>query len=267
MAGQKPLSDNWAQGDVYDRYVGRWSRKVAPEFLAWLKVPPHRRWLDVGCGTGALCGAILDQCAPASVTGVEPSEGFLATAKAHLGERAALHQGSATGIPLAAGSADVVVSGLVLNFVPEKEAAMREMKRVATAGGTIGAYVWDYSDKMEFMRYFWDAAVAVDPAASSKTEGNRFPICKPAALEHLFREAGLQAVETRAIDTPTYFRDFADYWTPFEGGQGPAPAYAMSLDEAARGRLRERLRQSLPIAADGSIALVARAWAVRSTVP
>jgi len=259
-------SDNWALGDVYEQYVGRWSRKVAPDFLAWLRVPPARRWLDVGCGTGALCGTILDRCAPASVTGVEPSEGFLATAKAHLGARAVLHPGSATSIPLAAGSADVVVSGLVLNFVPEKEAAMQEMKRVAAQGATIAAYVWDYSDKMEFMRYFWDAAVAVDPAASSKAEGNRFPICKPDALATLFREAGLQSVETRAIDTPTVFRDFADYWTPFEGGQGPAPAYAMSLDESARGRLRERLRASLPIAADGSIPLVARAWAVRATV-
>jgi SAM-dependent methyltransferase len=266
MSDQKRPPDNWAKGDVYDRYVGRWSRKVAPEFLAWLGVPPARRWLDVGCGTGALCGAILDQCAPASVAGVEPSEGFLATAKEHLGARAVLRQGSATSIPLAPASADVIVSGLVLNFVPEKEAAMNEMKRVAAAGGTIAAYVWDYSDKMEFMRYFWDAAVAVDPAASSRAEGNRFPICKPDALAQLFRQSGLVDVETRAIDTPTVFRDFADYWTPFEGGQGPAPVYAMSLDDAARGRLRDRLEQSLPVERDGSIHLIARAWAVRSKV-
>jgi SAM-dependent methyltransferase len=264
--GNTGLSDNWALGDIYDQYVGRWSRKVAPEFLAWLGVPSARRWLDVGCGTGALCETILERCAPASVTGVEPSEGFLAAARGHLGDRAALHPGSATSIPLAAGSADVVVSGLVLNFVPDKEAAMREMKRVGAPGATVAAYVWDYSDKMEFMRYFWDAAVAVDPAASSKAEAIRFPICKPDALEKLFRAAGLQAVETRAIDTPTLFRDFDDYWTPFEGGQGPAPAYAMSLDAAARARLRERLRASLPIAADGSIPLIARSWAVRATV-
>src|SRR5687767_9246710 len=118
MTDHKRVSEHWAKGDVYDRYVGRWSRKVAPEFLDWLAVPAARRWLDVGCGTGALCGTILDRCAPASVTGVEPSEGFLATAKTHLGERVALHQGSASSIPLVAGSADAIVSGLVLNFVP-----------------------------------------------------------------------------------------------------------------------------------------------------
>lgn len=259
-------SDNWQRGDVYDGYVGRWSRRVAPEFLSWIDVSPGRRWLDVGCGTGALCQAILDGASPASVTGVEPSEGFLATARENLGRRAVLVQGSATGIPLEDRAVDAVVSGLVLNFVPDHDAAMREMRRVAASGATIAAYVWDYADRMEFMRYFWDAAVAVDPAAKAKAEGFRFPICQPGALAELFTRAGLQRVETRAIDTPTVFTDFDDYWRPFLGGQGPAPAYAMSLDEPARERLRAELRNSLPIAADGSIALVARAWAVRSLV-
>jgi hypothetical protein len=117
------------------------------------------------------------------------------------------------------------------------------------------------------MRYFWDAAVALDPDASSQAEGNRFPICRPEALAHLFRQSGLVEVETHAIDTPTVFRDFADFWQPFLGGQGPAPAYTVSLDEAARGRLRDRLQQSLPVESDGSIRLVARAWAVRSRAP
>ena len=260
-------TDNWQRGNVYDSYVGRWSRRVAPEFLAWLEVAPGRRWLDVGCGTGALCGAILDGTRPSSVTGVEPSEGFLETARAHLGDRVVLKPGSATAIPLEDRAVDAIVSGLVLNFVPDHDAAMREMRRVAAPGATVGAYVWDYADKMEFMRYFWDAAVAVDPAAVSKAEAIRFPICKPEALAALFTKSGLTRVETRAIDTATVFKDFEDYWRPFLGGQGPAPAYAMSLDEASRERLRSHLRAALPIAQDGSIALVARAWAVRAIVP
>jgi SAM-dependent methyltransferase len=261
----KPPSDHWNRGDIYDSYVGRWSRQVAPVFICWLGEPVGRRWLDVGCGTGALCGAILEQASPGSVTGVEPSAAFLTTAKEHLGTLAMLRQGSATAIPLEDASVDVVVSGLVLNFVPDQKAALAEMRRVVANGGTIAAYVWDYGGKMEFMRYFWDAAVDVDEAARAKAEGIRIPICRAGALEQFFNGAGLRSVEGRAIDIPTTFRDFDDYWRPFLGGQGPAPAYAMSLDEPARGRLRDRLRATLPIAADGTIALIARAWAVRAT--
>jgi SAM-dependent methyltransferase len=260
------VSDTWESGNPYERYVGRWSRRVAPEFLDWLAIPAGRRWLDVGCGTGALCGTIADLCSPDSVTGVEPSEGFLKTARANLGSRATLLQGSATEIPLEDAAIDVTVSALVLNFVPDAAAGLTEMKRVTATGGVLAAYVWDYADKMELMRYFWDAAVALDPAAAQLDEGARFPLCRPDALGQLFSGSGLSNVEVRAIEVPTRFADFDDYWQPFLGGQGPAPAYAMSLEEAARDRLRDRIRQQLPIAADGSIALIARAWAVRAAV-
>lgn len=259
-------SDTWERGSHYERYVGRWSRRVAPLFLSWLDVPADRAWLDVGCGTGALCAAILDQCAPAAVTGVEPSEGFLETAKENLAGRAALHQGSATAIPLAEASVDVVVSGLVLNFVPDQRAALVEMARVARDGGTVAAYVWDYAGKMELMRYFWDAAVELDARASEADEGNRFPLCHPDALAQLFASAGLQGVAVKALDVSTPFSGFDDYWQPFLGGQGPAPSYLMALDEPARGRLRDRVRERLPITANGSISLIARAWAVRAGV-
>jgi hypothetical protein len=116
------------------------------------------------------------------------------------------------------------------------------------------------------MRYFWDAAVALDPAALPLDEGRRFPICQLEPLEHLFRVAGLQGVEVRSIDVPTTFRDFDDYWSPFLGGQAPAPGYTMSLSQERRAALREHLRAQLPIAADGSIRLMARAWAVRGFV-
>jgi len=262
----KHVSDTWERGSPYEQYVGRWSRQVAPLFLSWLNIPGGRRWLDVGCGTGALCAAIIDRCSPSSVTGVEPSEGFIKTAKENLAGRVALHQGSATAIPLGDESVDVVVSGLVLNFVPDQRAALVEMARVTGKSGTIAAYVWDYSGKMELMRHFWDAAAALDPDAAKMDEGVRFPLCRPEALEKLFASAGLEEIEVKAIDIPTLFADFDDYWQPFLGGQGPAPAYAMSLDEIARARLRDRIREHLPTESNGSISLTARAWAARASV-
>ena len=260
------VSDTWERGDPYEQYVGRWSRRVAPLFLSWLSIPAGRRWLDVGCGTGALCAAIVDRCAPSSVAGVEPSEGFLKTARGHLAGRAVLHQGTATGIPLGDASVDVVVSGLVLNFVLDPGAAVAEMARVTDSGGTIGAFVWDYAGKMELMRCFWDAAVELNPDAARMDEGIRFPLCRPEALVELFSSAGLTGVEVMAIDIPTPFASFDDYWQPFLGGQGPAPAYAMSLDETARARLRDRIREHIPVRADGSISLTARAWVTRAIV-
>jgi SAM-dependent methyltransferase len=263
---RQQVSDTWECASPYEQYVGRWSRSVAPPFLSWLHVPAGQRWLDLGCGTGALSAAILDQCSPASVVGVEPSEGFLQGAKQNLGARVTLLQGSAAAIPLDDGSVDVVASGLVLNFVPDPRAALAEMARVCTGGGIIAAYVWDYGGQMELMRYFWSAAAELDPAAASLDEGWRFPLCQPEALRELTVSAGLAQVDITAIDIPTPFADFDAYWRPFLGGQGPAPGYAMSLDEAARGRLRERLRERIPVAADGSIAMMARAWAVRGVV-
>jgi SAM-dependent methyltransferase len=262
----EPLSDTWEKGDSYERYVGRWSRRVAPIFLNWLNASPGQRWLDVGCGTGALCAAILEHGSPASVTGVEPSEGFLETAKKTLSSQAVFYTGDATAIPLQDASVDVVVSGLVLNFVPDAPAALKEMIRVAADQGIIGAYVWDYAGKMELMRYFWDAAISLDHEASKLDEGSRFPLCRPDGLKNLFTRAGLNTIDVMPIDIPTPFENFDDYWKPFLGGQGPAPVYAMSLSEPARVRFREAIKERLPIQSDGSISLIARAWAIRSTV-
>jgi SAM-dependent methyltransferase len=266
MADQ-PVSDTWERGDPYEQYIGRWSRQVAPKFLAWLNLPPGQRWLDVGCGTGALCAAILDHCSPAQVAAVEPSDGFRRAAEVNLAGRAALYKGSATEIPLEPDSVDVVVSGLVLNFVPDQRAALDEMARVTSSGGTIGAYVWDYAGKMEIIHFFWNAVSELDPDAAPLDEGARFPICNPYALKQLFANTGLHKVEVTGIDVPTPFASFDDYWQPFLGGQGPAPAYVASLDEKSRQRLRERLCKSLPAQDDGSIHLVARAWAVMASVP
>jgi hypothetical protein len=151
--------------------------------------------------------------------------------------------------------------------VPQPSLAVAEMARVVRAGSTVAAYVWDYAGKMELMRCFWTAAGELDRAAIELDEGKRFPMCHPTPMAELFIQAGLQSVDVTAIDVPTRFRDFDDYWSPFLGGQGPAPGYAMSLSEERRAALRERIRASLPIAKDGSIDLIARAWAVRGQVP
>jgi hypothetical protein len=119
---------------------------------------------------------------------------------------------------------------------------------------------------MDLVRYFWDAAIELDAGAAKFDEGVRFPLCRPDALEKLFASAGLEEVEVKPIDIPTPFANFDDYWQPFLGGQGLAPAYAMSLDETARARLRDRTRERLPTTAKGSISLTARAWAARASV-
>ena len=256
--------DHWAAGKLYEPYVGRWSRLVARDFLQWLESPAQLDWLDVGCGTGALTEVILQQMRPRSVTGIDPSAGFVDHARAHISDpRVTFEVADAQSLPVESGRFDVAASGLVLNFVPKPLLAVQEMARAMRPGGVVAAYVWDYAGKMELMGYFWDAAMALDPDASKVAEGLRFPICQPTALVALFNEAGLRDVQTQTIDVPTTFRDFDDYWSPFLGGQGPAPAYAMSLNEERRGALRDRIRTTLPIAGDGSIPLIARAWAVR----
>jgi SAM-dependent methyltransferase len=258
------VKDRWASGNVYEPYVGRWSRLVAREFLAWLDAPAGLDWLDVGCGTGALTEAVAERCAPRRLTGIDPSAGFLDFARQRLSSAGAeLRRADAQNLPFAAAEFDRVVSGLVLNFVPDQPRAAAEMARVVRSRGEVALYVWDYAGGMELMRHFWDAAAALDPRARELDEGQRFPICRPEPLRTLFEGAGLAELETRAIDVPTVFRDFDDYWTPFLGGQAPAPGYCMSLDEEARAALRERLRASLPTRPDGSIHLIARAWAVR----
>jgi SAM-dependent methyltransferase len=259
------VDDTWEQGGAYESYIGRWSRKLAPGFLDWLGLGPGLDWLDVGCGTGALSATILDRCRPRSVTGVEPSEGFRRAAQANLGGRATILAGSAEDIPLTGVDFDVIVSGLVLNFVPHAAAAFEQMLGFLRPEGTIAAYVWDYAGKMELLRAFWDAATALDPAAAALDEGNRFPICRPDSLRTLFASV-LSGVEVEALDIATPFASFEDLWQPFLGGQGPAPAYAMSLSGEKRAKLEEALRDRVPIASDGSISLMARAWAARGTV-
>ena len=241
----------WASAAAYEAYVGRWSREVAARFVPWLGLAAGLRWLDVGCGTGALSAAV--RAGGGAVVGVDPARGFVA------GRREVV-VGDGRALPVRSGWFDVVVSGLALNFVPEPDRAVAEQVRVVRPGGTVAAYVWDYAEGMAMMRLFWDAAREVDPDAPD--EGSRFPLCRPDGLAGVWRAAGLADVTVDAIEIPTWFVDFDDYWNPFLGGQGAAPAYLMALPEADRAVLREVLRARLP---DRDIHLTARAWAVRGT--
>jgi SAM-dependent methyltransferase len=223
-------------------------------------------WLDVGCGTGALSEAILARCAPRSVTGVDPSPRFLSQARETVrDQRATFLVGDAQALPVGSASVDLVVSGLVLNFVSDRLEALKERRRAPRPEGRVCFYVWDYpGGGVEFMREFWRAATALDPDAADFTEDRRFLFCEPASLTELARAAGLAAIGCEAIDASTVFRDFDDYWRPFTLGAGPAPGYCASLAPEKRERLRELLRERLPTREDGSIALGARAWAVTS---
>lgn len=258
------VDDRWSSGEHYESYVGRWSRPVAREFVRWLAQPASMRWLDVGCGTGILTATILEVASAARVTGVDPSPGFLEFARDRVpGPSVSFELGDAQALPVGDGSFDAVVSGLVLNFVPDRPLALAEARRAAVPGGVVAAYVWDYPEAMWLMRHFWDAAVALDPAANEVRESTRFPFCRPPELEALFAEAGLARVESRAIVVPTVFESFDDYWSPFLGGTGPAPSYLQSLDESQRDALRNSLRERLPVSEEGDIRMTARAWAVR----
>ena len=260
--------DVFNRATSYEPYVGRWSRMLAPDFVEWLGVPPRGTWLDVGCGTGALTEAILATAEPSAVVGIDPSPEYVAhTASVIDDPRATFAVGNAMQLDFPDAGFGAAAAALVLNFVPEPGVAAREMRRVVSGGGTVGAYVWDYAGEMRMMRVFWDAAVELNPAAAALDEGARFTVCNPAALHSCFESAGLENIEVTALDCHMTFDGFDDYWNPFLGGQAPAPAYAMSLDEASRSALRDLIRSRLAVDGDGKVRMVSRAWAVKGTTP
>jgi ubiquinone/menaquinone biosynthesis C-methylase UbiE len=254
----------WASGEAYEAFMGRWSALIAQQFLDRVGGPRGGKWLDLGCGTGALSRAVLGR-GVRDVYGVDPSADFVAHGAAIT--RARFTVGDAQRLPFRDGTFGAVVSALVLNFIPDLTAALAEVHRVLGPGGTAAAYVWDYSGEMQFLRRFWDAAFRIDESSAALDEGKKFTIARPERLEHAFASAEFSDVRTWPIEVPTRFRDFDDYWQPFLGGTGPAGGFVVSLDERRRAALREDLRQSLPSGPDGSIDLVARAWAVRATRP
>ena len=205
---------------------------------------------------------------PTLVRGVDPSEGFIWFARDRLSDpRVTFEVANAHQFPDDDGSYDYTVSGLVLNFVPNPSAALRRdekghTRREVSLRPTSGTT----QTGMELMRYFWDAATELDRRAATFDEGIRSPICKPEPLRNVWEDASIHDIAVVPIDIETSFRDFDDYWSPFLGGQGPAPNYTMSLDEPAHDELKSLLRRQLPTNKDGSIQLRARAWGVQGRI-
>lgn len=256
--------DRWSAGESYEHYMGRWSRKIATGFIRWAQVPTGADWLEVGCGTGALTEEILSYASPRSILSTDQSADFVAHAAAQISdERAVFTVADAAQLPCADASVDVVTSALVLNFIPDKQAALAEMRRVLRPDGQIAFYVWDYpGGGMGFIDAFWKAAADIDPAAAALDESARFPFCQKAGLSQLCSDAGALDVTVAPIEVEAGFADFEAFWHPFTLGAGPAPGYAKSLPEDQREKLRERLIARL--GGDGPIALTARAWAVKA---
>ncbi len=259
-----PLTDQWTAPATYEHFMGRWSRMLARVFLQWLRPAARAHWLELGCGTGALTSAILAKTEPASVTACDPAANFIEYARRNLPiERASFVIAGAADFPMRASGYDVATSLLALNFFPDPAAALARMGSATVPGGSVSACVWDYAGEMQFLRYFWDAAVEVDPEAARLDEAVRFPMCTPAALTRLFEAAGLSSVRCDPLEIVTEFASMDDYWTPLLGGTGPAPSFVASLDETQRADLRGLIAARLPHLSSGAIWLRARAWAIQ----
>ena len=250
---------------AYDRHIGRYGSELAAALISAADLQPGQRALDVGCGPGALTAALAELLGGERVAAVDPSEPFAeACASRVAGVR--VEVAAAEALPFSDGSFDAALSQLVVNFMSDARAGVREMRRVTRPGGTVAAAVWDYAGGMTLLRRFWDAAVALDPAAASLDEGRSMPYCRPDELRQLWRQAGLQAITCSALTAEADYGGFDDLWQPLEGGVGPSGAYAAALPPKRRARLREELRRRLDVG-KSPFRLTARAWCVVGRVP
>jgi SAM-dependent methyltransferase len=263
-----PPREIFVGSDAYERFMGRWSRRLAPLLVKFASIAEGSSVLDVGSGTGALAFALAEAMPSVRVTGVDPSGAYVRDAQARIpGDRVQFLVGDAQALHLPDTSFDATLSLLAINFIPDPVKALREMIRVTRSGGIVAAAAWDYGEGMEMLRVFWDEAVALDPTIAPRDERN-MPLCRRGELAELWRANGLQQVEEQPLAIELAFLSFDDYWLPFLGGQGPAGAYAASLSESARAALEARLRQRLlGERQDGAFTLQARAWAVKGVVP
>jgi SAM-dependent methyltransferase len=264
-SGERCVMDEpFAAAKAYEGYIGRWSRVVAIEFLTWLDVPKRSSWFDVACGTGALTAGVLRGCEPARIDASDPNDGRIAFARQTiLDSRASFSVGKGSRIAAMDGAYDAVIGGLAFPAIRDTSAALAEFRRIAKPGGTVAGYVWDFDGEMQLVRYFWDAAAELEPAAEKSDDDERFAICHPERLGAAWRSAGFADVEVRAIEAKAHFADFNDFWTPFLSGDSPAQKFVGSLDERRRALLRAQLRSALPITNDATITLTTRAWAVK----
>jgi SAM-dependent methyltransferase len=260
--------DKWTSGKEYDAWMGRWSRLLAAEFLNWLNIPAEARWLDVCCGSGVMTQAIVEHCSPASVVGVDVAPAQIAFAREQRSyPNVSFEIADAMALPFENESFDAAVCGLGLNYVPDPNRVLSEMRRTTRLGGNVAVYVWDYAEGARFLRAFWDAAASVDPEAMAFDQARRFPLCAPDSLRAAFEAAHLPSPEVKPLEIVTRFADFDDYWEPISSGQGSAPHYLSTREERIRLAIRDRLKSSLPADAQGAIVLPARSWAIRAIVP
>jgi ubiquinone/menaquinone biosynthesis C-methylase UbiE len=247
-------------GDSYDRFVGRYSRKLAPQLIAFAGLKPGMRALDVGCGSGLLTSALADRLGAASVAAADPSEPLLAACAERV-PGADVRRASAEELPWRDESFDAVLSQLVLNFVDDADTAVTEMCRIVKAGGTVASCTWDYAGGMRMLRTFWETAVELDPTAPTE---HAMRYSSEEELASLWERRDLDDVETAPLEVEVGYRDFADLWSGFMLGVGPAGQYCASLDPERREALREGYFRRLG-SPEGAFALSARAFAVRGT--
>jgi ubiquinone/menaquinone biosynthesis C-methylase UbiE len=247
-------------GDAYDRFMGRYSRELAPRFAAFAGIVPGMRALDVGCGSGALTLALADRLGAESVAAADPSEPLLAACAARV-PGAEVRRAPAEELPWPDGSFDAALSQLVLNFVPDADAAVAEMRRVVARGGTVASCTWDYAEGMRMLRTFWDAVADLDSAAPDERQ---MRYGSEEELAALWERGGLEDVATGPVEVEMEYGSFDDFWEPFALGVGPAGAYYASLDPERREALRKRCFGRLG-SPPGPFSLGARAFAVRGT--
>ncbi len=265
LFAQERKPDMFGNAEAYERFMGRWSRLVAHGFVEFAAPEPAGRVLDVGSGTGSLAFTILERHPRSRVVGIDPSGEYVAYAKSRnsFGDRAGFETGDAQAMRFPAHEFDSALSLLVWNFIPDPKKALIETRRVVKPGGTIAAAVWDYGDRMRMLRVFWDAVVAIDPAAAKRDEKN-MPLCRSGELSKLWQECGLQAVREQPLEIETRFPSFTDYWDSFRLGQGPAGAYVAALAPDRIQALRTEVKGRLAVSSeDAPFALPARVWAVR----
>lgn len=252
----------------YERFMGRWSRLLAPGYIAFAGVKNGQRVLDVGTGTGALASTIEATLTASEVVGIDPSEGFISHARqSSKSSRAQFEVGDAQALRFTDASFDATMALLVMNFIPDHGKAISEMRRVTRPQGVVSACVWDYNAGMEMLRFFWDEVVALDPAMAPKDERN-MKLSREGQLGELWKKAGLVNVQEKPVVIEQAFTSFDDYWGPFVTGAGPGGAYVVSLTDERRRQLEARMRMRLlGNRNDGAFVLKAKAWCVRGEVP